>query len=162
MTWLAYIIVMRDIFTTRLEMVPMTAFYLAQDVIIIWAIFSLFVNTTIPFFFGECYLRLRRGFRPIEVVFLSLPNFDSSLPDDMHFEHYQRLATCADPYLSYTSFQSSLIRGTSCVITHSAILDAYKLIDSGEIDIDQLDSVVWMRGKVNWGVCQLCKVEEKV
>ena len=159
--WLAYIIAMRDIFTTKLEMVPMTAFFLAQDIIIIWAIFSLFVNTTIPFFFSECYLRLRHGFRPIEVVFLSLPNLDSSLPDDMHFEHYQRLAVCADPNITYTSFQPSLIGGTSCTIIYSAILDAYKLIDSGEIGIDELDSVVWMRGKATWGVCQVCKVEEK-
>ena len=153
---------MRDIFTTKLEMIPMAAFYLAQDIVIIWAIISLFVNTTLPFFFGECYLRLRRGFRPVEVVFLFLPNPDSSLPDDMHFEHYQQLAACADPSLTYTSLQPSLICGTSCTVTYSAILDAYKLIESGEIDVDELDSVVWMRRKEAWDVCQVSKAEEKV
>jgi hypothetical protein len=161
MTWLAYIIVKRNIFTT-LEPVPMTVFYLAQDCVILLAIFSLVVNTTIPFFFGECFLRLRRGFRPIEVVFLSLPTLDSSLPDSMHFEHYQRLAACADPSLTYTTFQPSLIVGTSCVIAYSAILDAYRLIDAGEVSVEELDAVVWMRGKSIWGVCQVSRVEVKV
>jgi hypothetical protein len=140
---------------------PMSIFYLVQDCIIIWAIVSLVINTTIPFFFGECFLRLRRGFRPIEVVFLLLPTPDSRVPDDMHLEHYQRLAACADPSFTYTCLQPSLV-GKSCVITYSAIHAAYKMIDAGEISIEELDSVVWMRGKVIWGACQVSKAEGKV
>lgn len=159
MTWLTYTIVVRDVLTT-LPTNPMGIFHLSQDLIIIWAVSSLLINTTIPFFFGECPLRLRRGFRPIDVVFLSLPTLDSSLPPDVHFEHYQRLAACADPNIAYTCFQPLLTGDTSFIISYPAILDAYNLIDSGEIDVEELDSVLWMRRNVNWSICQVSKVEQ--
>ena len=158
MTWLAFMIVMRDILTP-FEVVPITAFYLTQDLVTVWAIYSLLVNTTIPFFFGECILRLRRGFRPIEVIFLSLP---MELSDGIHFEQYQCLAACAIPSLTCSSFRSSLIGNVTCVIPYSAIHDAYSLIDSGKIGVSQLDSIVWRRENGAWIGCEICKGEGKV
>jgi hypothetical protein len=163
MAWLAYTIVVRDVLTPfDMSDIPMTAFYLSQDLVIVWAIFSLFAHTTIPFFFRECILRIRRGFRPIEVVFLSLPPLDTSLPDGMDVEHYQRLAVCTEPSVMHTSF-ASLSGHASCIIAYPAILDAYKLMDSGEITADELDSVVWRRERgVWWSIGQVHKEEEKV
>ena len=150
---------MRNMFTD-LDLTPMSIFCLGQDIIILWAIFSLFINTTIPFLFGECVLRLRCGFRSTEVVFLTLPAPDSSLSEVVNLEHVQRLVACSDPNLAYANFHSSLTGGTSCTIAYSVIQDAYKLIDSGEIDVEELDSVVWVRGTGVWGVCQFCEAEE--
>jgi hypothetical protein len=163
MAWLAYIIVVRDILTPLdMSNIPMTTFYLSQDLVIVWAIFSLFTNTTIPFFFCECLLRIRRGFRPIEVVFHSLPPPDRTLPDGMDLEHYQRLAVCTEPSVMHTSF-APLSGHASCSIAYPAIFDAYNLIDSGEITVDELDSIIWKReGADWWGIGQVHKGDEKV
>jgi len=146
--------VMRDVVGSH-EAPFMTTLCIAQDLVVFWAIYSMFITTTIPFFFGECCLRLRCGFRPTEVIFIKpIPDQVTDYSNTSRIQHYRRLAT--NSHHSYTSIWS-FMTGESWVFVHAAVLDAYNLIDNGEVDEGVLESAIWWQEGGSWSVYQVCE-----
>ena len=164
-TWLVYAAVMRDVFATHSTPPFTIACFIAQDVVVIWAIYSIFITTTIPFFLGECRIRLRWGFRPVEVIFIrALPSemsIDSLACRDLHMNHYRRLATGPLKSRLYTNLWS-FITSDSWVLVDSAVIEAYDLIDNGEIDETLLESTVWWQENGAWRIYEVRRTDDRV
>ncbi|RDB20885.1 hypothetical protein Hypma_012065 [Hypsizygus marmoreus] len=159
--WLISATILRDVFTP-LETPVLIAFYVTQDLIIAWALYSILATTTIPFLLGECRLRMRCGFRPTEVVFRRPPMLDKGLSQAECVEQYRRfVARSMDPYLIYASV-SSFMTNELWVSAYPAIMDAYDLIDRGEVNEGSLESAIWLQKDGTWSVCELCKIENMV
>jgi hypothetical protein len=134
-----------------------------QNIVIAAAISILLRSTTIPFFFGECRLRLLHGFRPSEVVIRKSPAISrqTHVTDEQHMEHYWRASTHAiNPRLLYSS-ASAMLSSDYWTVEYSAVLDALRRISAGEIDEEDLEFAIWKQDSENvWSVYELWRMHE--
>ncbi|KAF9466051.1 hypothetical protein BDZ94DRAFT_1319703 [Collybia nuda] len=159
--WLVSAIITQSVYSPTPTPV-MTALCVTQDLIIAWAIYSILITTTIPFFMRECRLRLRCGFRPTEVVFRKPPVLSTNLSDEERAELYRRFVTRSmDPHLIYASFWSFLT-SELWVSEHLAIMEAHDLIDKGDIDEGSLESALLRQENGTWSICEICKTDNMV
>jgi hypothetical protein len=159
--WLISVSITLDIYSPTFTPV-MTALCVAQDFIIAWAIYSMLITTTIPFFLRECRLRLCGGFRPTEVVLRRPPVLSECLSDEERVEHYRRFVSRSmDSHLIYANFWSFLT-SELWVSEHIAILEAHRLIDSGEIDEGWLEAALLRQENGLWNVYEISKIDNMV
>ncbi|KJA23595.1 hypothetical protein HYPSUDRAFT_54301 [Hypholoma sublateritium FD-334 SS-4] len=164
-------------FITRLDRSPVSAKVLTawsvQNMIIACAILVLLRSTSIPFFFGECRLRLVYGFRSSELIIRRSPpptptptpsgftgkGFYSS--ENQHMEHQWRAAIRAiNPRLLYST-TSAMLSPDYWTLEYSAVFDAMRRIAAGEIREEDLEFSIWKQTPDNmWCACELWRMHE--
>jgi len=140
---------------------------LTQDFLIAAAAFVLARTTTVPFFLGECRLRLRNGFHPSEIVIRRPPvtgssaRLDATQKEDQRLERYWRMATRAvNPNLLYSS-ASALFSPEYWTVEYAAVFDALKSIARGDFSEEALEFAVWKQDGLGvWTCCELWRMHE--
>ncbi|KAF8963436.1 hypothetical protein BDZ97DRAFT_2075900 [Flammula alnicola] len=141
-----------------------------QSTVIASAIIILLRSTTIPFFFGECRLRIMYGFRPSEVIIRKPPAPTSTLnnndrkshsTEDQCMEQYWRTAIRAiNPKFLYSN-TSAILSLEYWTVEYSAVFDALRSISAGEIDEESLEFSIWKQNSEGvWTVCELWRMHE--
>lgn len=119
------------------------------------ALYKLLLPITLPFFLGECRVRLRYGFRSTELVIRTptgarnVPN--RTLSDEERLGEWLSTKRAMDPDFVYHN-PGALTSIDFWELTYDAILDAYDQVDKGEIDESQLDLGMWREEDGVWGV----------
>ncbi|TFK40012.1 hypothetical protein BDQ12DRAFT_681609 [Crucibulum laeve] len=161
--YLAYITIVRDLLSSMPESVGLSL-CITQDLLIFWAILILLRSTSVPFFFGECRLRILYGFRPTEIVIRKPPSSTSlpskNLSEDQRLERYWRLATRAvNPRLLYSN-PGAILSSNYWVLEYSTVLDTYKCLEKGEFQVEDLEFSFWKQEGRSWSVCELWRMHE--
>lgn len=135
-----------------------------QDVLIVTALLVLIRSTTIPFFWGECRLRIRYGFRQSEVLIRTPPTCPSMLnnnvPEEQRMERSWRMATRAvNPELLYSN-ASAMLSSDYWTVEYCAVFDALCCITAGEFTEEDLEFAVWKQDNGIWNVCELWRMHE--
>lgn len=121
-------------------------------------------STLIPFFWGECRLRIRYGFQITEIVIRKLPGLPSlscrGMSENQRLENYWRVANHAiNPRLLYSNL-GAMLSNDYWVLEYAAILDAYKTIERKQIEIDDLEFAIWRQEHGAWTACELWRMHE--
>jgi hypothetical protein len=129
-----------------------------------FAILVLLRSTTVPFFWGECRLRFRYGFRASELIIRKPPKagstLQSHLPEDQRLERHWRMATRAvNPKLLYSN-GSALLSSEYWIMEYSAVFDAMERIAVGDFDEESLEFAIWKQDKGTWNSCELWRMHE--
>jgi len=158
---LAAVTIVRDLYSPLPSQFRL-AICITQDVLIGSAIMVLIRSTTIPFFLGECRLRILYGFRPSEVVIRKPPIIPTMLnnTEDQRMERYWRIATRAvNPDLLYSN-ASAILSPEYWTVEYSAVFDAIRRIADGEFEEDALEFAIWKQNNGIWNVCELWRMHE--
>ncbi|KAF8909390.1 hypothetical protein CPB84DRAFT_1673464 [Gymnopilus junonius] len=160
---LAAITILRDL-TSPLPTPVKLAFCITQDVLIATAIVVLVRSTTVPFFFGECQLRLLYGFRPSEIIIRKPPSvpllLNSDVPEDQRMERFWRMATRAvNPELLYSN-ASAMLSSDYWTLEYRAVFDAIRRIQRGQFTDDALEFAIFKQDDGIWNVCELWRMHE--
>ena len=163
------------IYTNPLSLFSRLTAWSVQNMVIACAILVLFRSTSIPFFFGECRLRLVDGFRSSELIIRRSPpptptptlapssftrkSFYSS--ENEHMEHQWRAAIRAiNPRLLYST-TSAMLSPDYWTLEYSAVFDALRRIASGEIQEEDFEFSIWKQSPDNvWCSCELWRIHE--
>jgi len=140
------------------------AFCITQDILIGSAIIVLIRSTTIPFFFGECRLRILYGFRPSEIIIRKPPTIpsmlNSNVPEDQRLERFWRIATRAvNPELLYSN-TSAILSSDYWTLEYRAVFDAIRRIEDGQFAEEALEFSIWKQDHGIWNVCELWRMHE--
>ncbi|KAF9485490.1 hypothetical protein BDN70DRAFT_871143 [Pholiota conissans] len=134
-----------------------------QNLIILAAIAVLLRSTTIPFFFGECRLRLLHGFRPSEILIRKSPSVrrQTHSTEEQRMGHYWRTAIRAiDPNHLYSA-ASAILSSEYWTIEYDAVLDALDRVSAGQIDEHDFEFSIWKQNSENiWSVYKLWMMHE--
>lgn len=142
-----------------------------QNITVAAAITILLRSTSVPFFFGECRLRLLYGFRPSELIIRRSPPHTSfggfnqcrkdGLSEAQHVEHQWRTAIRAiNPRLLYST-ASAMLSSDYWTLEYNAVLDALRRVSAGEINEEDLEFSAWKQGHDNaWTACELWRMHE--
>ena len=161
---LASVTIIRDILS------PLPAHFrlticITQNLIIASSIIVLVRSTTIPFFFGECRLRIFYGFQASEIVIrkpptMSLKLNNSNTTEDQRMEKYWRIATRAvNPELLYSN-ASAMLSSEYWTVEYRAVFDALRSIAAGEFQEEDLEFAIWKQDNNTWNVCELWRMHE--
>lgn len=159
------------IYTNPLSLFSRLTAWSVQNMVIACAILVLLRSTSIPFFFGECRLRLVYGFRLSELIIRRSPlptptpsgfthkGFHSS--ESQYMEHQWRVAIRAiNPRLLYST-TSAMLSPDYWTLEYSVIFDALHRITAGEIQEEDLEFTVWKQAPDNlWCACELWRMPE--
>jgi len=136
---------------------------ISQNIVITSAIIVLIRSTTIPFFFGECRLRILHGFRASEIVIRkppTIPLMNNNASEDQRLERYWRIATRAiNPELLYSN-ASAMLSSDYWTVEYRAVLDANRRIADGEFEEEALEFAIWKQDNDIWNVCELWRMHE--
>ena len=138
---------------------------ITQNLIIASSIIVLVRSTTIPFFFGECRLRILYGFQASEIVIrkpptMSLKLNNSSTTEDQRMEKYWRIATRAvNPELLYSN-ASAMLSSEYWTVEYHAVFDALRRIAAGEFEEEDLEFAIWKQDNKIWNACELWRMHE--
>ncbi|CAA7265108.1 unnamed protein product [Cyclocybe aegerita] len=140
------------------------ALCITQDLLIASAILVLIRSTTIPFFLGECRLRLMYGFRLSEIVIRKPPTTTSMLnervPEDQRMERSWRMAIRAvDPRLLYSN-ASGILSTDYWTVEYGAVFDAMRKIAASEFEEEDLEFAVWKQDSGIWHSSELWRMHE--
>jgi hypothetical protein len=154
------------------------AFALTQDLIVIISFWVLLRSTLIPFFYGECRLRSRHGFRETEIVIRRSPrslrlekltvangNNDNGNKSDLgmiakSIDTFSRTAQrLISPQLLYYR-TSALLSKDYWTLEYAALLDACRAVSDGEITEDIFEFSVWKQEHGRWTACELWRLQE--
>ncbi|KIM44925.1 hypothetical protein M413DRAFT_366511 [Hebeloma cylindrosporum] len=141
------------------------AICITQNLIIISSIIILVRSTTIPFFFGECRLRIFYGFQTSEIVIrkpptMSLKLNNSNTTEDQRMEKYWRIATRAvNPELLYSN-ASAMLSSEYWTVEYRAVFDALSRIAAGEFQEEDLEFAIWKQDSKIWNACELWRMHE--
>lgn len=128
---------------------------------IFWLLVDASLFTSIPrvlwsFASGQLWMRLRCGFRDAEIVFrkptgYTRSSINSLPPDQFQTAYTNSIYRAIDPQFlkSNVGFNT---RSGFWVLDYSAPIDAYKLVDSGQVSLDMFELSVWQRFDGNWAV----------
>ncbi|KDR80518.1 hypothetical protein GALMADRAFT_60448 [Galerina marginata CBS 339.88] len=160
---LACVTIIRDLWSP-LPISSKLAICISQDILIGSAIFVLVRSTTIPFFFGECRLRILYGFRASEIVIRKPPKMplvlNNNTTEDQRMERYWRIATRAvNPELLYSN-ASAMLSSEYWTLEYRAVFDAIRRIAAGEFGEEALEFAIWKQDNEIWSVCELWRMHE--
>lgn len=160
---LAAISIVRDLMSPLPTPVKL-AFCITQDILIGSAIVVLIRSTTIPFFFGECRLRILYGFRPSEIIIRKPPTIplmlNSNVSEDQRLERFWRIATRAvNPELLYSN-TSAILSSDYWTLEYRAVFDAIRRIEDGQFAEEALEFSIWKQDHGIWNVCELWRMHE--
>lgn len=142
------------------------AICITQNLIIASAIVVLVRSTTIPFFFGECRLRILYGFQASEILIRKPPtmslklNNNNATEEDQRMEKYWRIATRAvNPKLLYSN-ASAMLSSEYWTVEYRAVFDALKRIAAHEFKEEDLEFAIWKQDNETWHACELWRMHE--
>ena len=140
------------------------ALCITQNLIIASSIIVLVRSTTIPFFFGECRLRIFYGFQASEIVIRKPPTMslklNNSTTEDQRMEKYWRIATRAvNPELLYSN-ASAMLSSEYWTVEYRAVFDALRRIAAGEFQEEDLEFAIWKQDSKIWNACELWRMHE--
>ncbi|KAH9479558.1 hypothetical protein JR316_0008153 [Psilocybe cubensis] len=131
-----------------------TLMCITHDFIVASAIVVLIRSTLLPFFCGECRLRVAYGFRPSEIVIRRAPLLG---------KEYNRhtIARAVNPALLYSNV-SAMLSSDYWTLEYTIILDALNRISKGEFPEDVLEFSVWKQREQTWHVWELWKMHDLI
>jgi hypothetical protein len=151
-----------------------TSLWLTQNALVFSAVAVLARSTIVPFFLGECRLRVCYSFRATEIIIqrpaasaLMLPQSQSQGDKEKgYYEHhaeyqYWRMALHAiHPSRCYAA-ASALLSPEYWMQEYDVVFDALRSIAAGEFEEDALEFSIWKQdaGRV-WNVCELWRMHE--
>jgi len=146
--WLATTIVKHDL-AAPLPRAFKTAACLTQYLLITWAIMTILLSTSFPFFFGECRLRLIHGFRPVEIIIRDIPSriytrahVRGSAGKGHEYQNWKSILRSIDARLVFYN-PLALLSEDFWTLDYDAVLRAYKLITSGKLDEADFEFAIW-------------------
>jgi len=132
-----------------------------QDILFILSLYVIIQSTTIPFFSGECLLRIRYGFRPSEIIIRKLPNtsmFNANTSENQRIRRYWHMAVHAiNPRHLYLN-ASALLSSEYWTIEYSTVFDALQCISLNEFAEEDLEFAVWKQDNGIWSVYELWRM----
>jgi len=150
--------------------------WLTQNALVFSAVAVLARSTVVPFFLGECRLRMCYGFRATEIIIqrpaastLMLPQSKSQgdkekgyASCDHHVEYqYWRMALHAiHPSRCYAA-ASALLSPEYWMQEYEVVFDALRSIAAGQFEEDALEFSIWKQDAERvWNVCELWRMHE--
>ncbi|KIK09028.1 hypothetical protein K443DRAFT_672065 [Laccaria amethystina LaAM-08-1] len=133
---------------------------ITKNLLISWAMIVLLRSTAVPFFLGECRLRLCYGFRIAEIVIRKPPATLHTRLSDQRIEKYWHIATRAvNPKLLY-SRAGAMLSKDYWTLEYAAVLDAYTSIGKDEFQEEDLEFSIWKQENGVWNACELWRTHE--
>lgn len=159
--WLVTTIVMHDL-AAPLPRAFKTAACLTQYLLITWAIITILLSTSFPFFFGECRLRLTHGFRPVEIVIRDIPSrIHASAGKDHECQSWKSILRGIDSRLVFYN-PLAFLSEDFWTLDYDAVMHARKLIAEGKLDESDFEFAIWRleqgvwRSREAWRIHALC------
>jgi hypothetical protein len=141
------------------------AICLTQNLVIVSAVIVLVHSTTIPFFLGECRLRILYGFQASEILIrkppiMSLKLNNNNATEDQRMEKYWRIATRAfNPELLYSNV-NAMLSSEYWTVEYHVVFDALKRIAAGEFEEEDFEFSIWKQDNEIWNACELWRMHE--
>jgi len=153
--WLVTTIVKHDL-AAPLPRAFKTAACLTQYLLIAWAIITILLSTSFPFFFGECRLRLIHGFRPTEIIIRDIPtrvhsrtHVRGSAGKGHEYQNWKSILRSIDARLVFYN-PLALLSEDFWILDYDAVLHAYKLITAGKLDEADFEFAIWRPEQGVW------------
>ena len=153
--WLVTTIVTHDL-AAPLPRALKTAACLTQYLLIAWAIITILLSTSFPFFFGECRLRLIHGFRPVEIVIRDIPSgihAKTQLPGGaskgQECQSWKSILRGIDSRLVFYN-PLAFFSEDFWILDYDAVMHAYNLIAEGKLDETNFEFAIWRPEQGIW------------
>ncbi|KAF5383722.1 hypothetical protein D9615_003587 [Tricholomella constricta] len=132
-----------------------SALIIVQDLAVVFASYSLFVTTTLPFFLHELPFRLRTTTRTIEVVIRRATHSKAPSKKDP-LDHHQSFLKDSLEH-PYTSTWRFLMSHQHCVSVFPAMRAIHRAIDAGELTLEHgaFEPALWRQENGTWSVHKL-------
>ncbi|XP_006461975.1 hypothetical protein AGABI2DRAFT_223067 [Agaricus bisporus var. bisporus H97] len=135
-------------------------FSITQGLVLFWAISILCLTTLAPFFFGECLLRWRYGFKRTEVILRRAPRESLAIPESLE-KHWRLSLRAINPALLYTN-PASILAADFWVLEHLVIMDIYAAMSAGQVNEEDLEFTFWREHDGVWSGLELWRLHHIV
>ncbi|KAF5316447.1 hypothetical protein D9619_006690 [Psilocybe cf. subviscida] len=150
--------------------------WLTQNALVLSAVAILARSSVVPFFLGECRLRVCYGFRATEIIIqrpaasaMMLPQSQSqgekekgyaSHNYDAEYQYWRMALHAIHPSRCYAA-ASALLSPEYWMQEYEVVFDALRSIAAGEFEEDGLEFAIWKQdAKRVWNVCELWRMHE--
>lgn len=136
---------------------------ITQGLLLFWVISILFLTTCAPFFFGECRLRWKYGFKPTEVIIRRSPpeSLTAHRSNELSTKHWHASLRAINPTLLYTNPASTLATDF-WVLEYAIIMDVYAGMSEGQINEEDLEFTAWKEYSGVWTGLELWRLHSIV
>ncbi|KAJ3566919.1 hypothetical protein NP233_g6695 [Leucocoprinus birnbaumii] len=134
---------------------------ITQGMLLLWTTAVLVFSTSIPFFFGECRMRWKYGFRSTEVIVRRSPpeSCQKTSQDSANAQGHWRVSSRAiNPTLLYSN-PTSMLSGDFWVMEYSMILNIYASMAKGELNEEDLEFTAWKECGGVWSGLELWRLQ---
>ncbi|PFH51904.1 hypothetical protein AMATHDRAFT_84823 [Amanita thiersii Skay4041] len=127
-----------------------TSMRLTQNILIAWAIFIVLTSTVLPFFLGECRLRLKYGFRPTEINISRLAQKKAPVTYSLNSRYWRTLMLRnINPRFAFYNL-GSFLSEHFWMLDYGTIVEAYQLIATNKADESQFEFALWYQHHDVW------------
>lgn len=132
-----------------------------QGLLLLWAVCVLALSTSVPFFFGECRLRWKYGFKPTEVIVRRPPPPEPSQntsDETAAGSRWRASLRAINPALLYSN-PGSILSDDFWVMDYAVILDIYASMERGELQEENLEFTAWKECGGVWTGWELWRLQ---
>ncbi|PBL02084.1 hypothetical protein ARMGADRAFT_238931 [Armillaria gallica] len=140
---------------------PTSWFWFCINILIDCCVYQFMFPVVKKFALGHLWLRIRWGFRPVEIVFrkptgFSRASLNNLPPDEFQLAYTQSLFQAIDPNFLQTNVGYNTRIGFWSV-EYEAPMSAYQLVEDGVVDLEYWDVSIYQRDDTGWKVWEVVK-----